>query len=142
MLAFLRDYIPGLITSEILPVPEISVALDAQALPFGEQSLRAVVMTNVLHHIARPRDFFAEAGRCVRDGGALIMIEPWVSLWSKLIYKNLHHEPFDPECCAGSSRRVAPFRGRTGPFPGFSSSAIGPSSNTSFRCGGFRRSDR
>jgi len=114
---FLRDYIPGLITSEILPVPEISVALDAQALPFGEQSLRAVVMTNVLHHIARPRDFFAEAGRCVRDGGALIMIEPWVSLWSKLIYKNLHHEPFDPEAPRWEFPASGPLSGANGALP-------------------------
>ncbi len=24
------------------------------------------------------------------------MIEPWVTPWSRIIYKYLHHEPFDP----------------------------------------------
>ena len=25
------------------------------------------------------------------------MIEPWVTSWSTLVYKHLHHEPFEPE---------------------------------------------
>ena len=25
------------------------------------------------------------------------MIEPWVTAWSRIVYKYLHHEPFDPE---------------------------------------------
>lgn len=93
---FLRDFIPGLITSEVFPTPGVSAVLDAHALPFADASLRAIVMTNVLHHLARPRRFFTAAARSVKEGGAIVMIEPWVSTWSKLIYPKLHYEPFDP----------------------------------------------
>lgn len=52
-------------------------------------------MTNVLHHLPRPREFFAEAARCVRPGGGVAMIEPWLTTWSRLVYRHLHHEPCD-----------------------------------------------
>jgi SAM-dependent methyltransferase len=94
---FLKDLIPGLITSEFLTCGDTAVVLDAQRLPFAQSSLRAVVMTNVLHHIPDAARFFADAARCVRPGGAIVMIEPWVSTWSRFVYSRLHHEPFDTE---------------------------------------------
>jgi SAM-dependent methyltransferase len=54
-------------------------------------------MTDVLHHIPQPRQFFREASRCVRSGGVIAMVEPWRTRWSELIYRNLHHEPFRPQ---------------------------------------------
>lgn len=94
---FLDRFVPGLITSEIFSCPGISLVLDGQKLPFRDGSLRGITMSNVLHHIPHARAFFREAARTLRPGGRIVMIEPWVSSWSKLIYKTLHHEPFDPE---------------------------------------------
>lgn len=54
-------------------------------------------MTDVLHHLPRVREFFTEATRCIKPGGVIAMIEPWVSNWSRLCYKYLHHEPFSPD---------------------------------------------
>lgn len=93
---FLSDFIPGLITSDIFLSPKIRVVLDGCQLPFSAQTLRGIVMTDVFHHLSRPQDFLAEVCRCVRMGGAIVMIEPWVTPWSRLIYSRLHHEPFDP----------------------------------------------
>lgn len=90
-------YIPGLITSEFLHCPSVQLRLDAQNLPFATESLRAIVFTGVLHHIPNVRLFFAEAARCIRPGGKILMIEPWVTAWSRFAYKHLHHEPFSPE---------------------------------------------
>jgi SAM-dependent methyltransferase len=114
---FLRDFIPGLITSEVLPSPGVRVVLDGALLPFGGEVLRAVVMTNVLHHLAQPRRFFAEAGRCVRRGGAIVMIEPWVSPWSRFVYGRLHHEPFNPEAQAWETPPTGPLSGANGALP-------------------------
>ncbi len=94
---FLGEFIPGLITSEILACRGVHIALDATRLPFSARALRAIVMTNVLHHLPQPRRFFADAARCVRPGGAVVMIEPWVSTWSSFVYARLHHEPFKPD---------------------------------------------
>lgn len=93
---FLREHIPDLITSDVLTCQGACVVLDGRALPFGPETLRAVVMTNVFHHIPEACRFFAEAERCLRPGGTVAMIEPWVSDWSRWVYARLHHEPFEP----------------------------------------------
>jgi len=94
---FMADVIPGLITSELTASPGVGVILDGQVLPLRDASLRAIVMTDVLHHLPDSRRFLREAARCVRPGGRVVMIEPWVSAWSSLVYSRLHHEPFLPE---------------------------------------------
>ncbi len=94
---FLSEHVPGLITSEIFFLHGMSLILDGQKMPFAKESLKAIAMTNVLHHIPAPRQFFSEATRVIRPGGVISMIEPWASPWSKLIYTSLHHEPFDPQ---------------------------------------------
>ncbi|MFL6195925.1 MAG: class I SAM-dependent methyltransferase [Thermoanaerobaculia bacterium] len=94
---FLAEVIPGLVRSEVFYRPGIDAVLDGLALPFAAGSLRGVVMTNVLHHLPRPVQFFHEAARCVRTGGVVAMVEPWVTPWSRFVYGRLHHEPFLPE---------------------------------------------
>ena len=90
-------YIPGLITSEVFHCPGVQLQLDAQQMPFQAGSLRAIVFTGVLHHIPNVRCFLSEASRCLRIGGKVLMIEPWVTPWSRIVYTYLHHEPFDAE---------------------------------------------
>lgn len=94
---FLDEFVPRLITSEVQPTPHVRVVLDGQVLPFADRSLRAIAMTDVLHHLPESRRFLREAARCVRPGGRLVMVEPWVSRWSMLIYSRLHHEPLLPD---------------------------------------------
>jgi SAM-dependent methyltransferase len=94
---FLSEILPELITSDIRPMPDVRLVLDGQALPFRAGVLRAIVMTNVLHHLPRSRVFFRDAARSVRRGGRIIMVEPWVSSWSSFIYSRFHHEPFEPD---------------------------------------------
>jgi SAM-dependent methyltransferase len=114
---FLAEFIPGLITSEILACRGIRLSLDATRLPFSTGALRAIVMTNVLHHLPQPRRFFAEAARCVQPGGAIVMIEPWVSTWSSFVYGRLHHEPFDREAQSWEFPASGPLSGANGALP-------------------------
>jgi SAM-dependent methyltransferase len=93
---FVSSAIPEAITSDVLPLPGVDVVLDAERLPFPDGSLRAIVMTNVLHHIPDVAHFLGEFTRCASAGGALVMIEPWVTVWSRRVYGTLHSEPFDP----------------------------------------------
>jgi SAM-dependent methyltransferase len=90
-------YIPGLITSEMFYCPTVQLAVDAQQMPFRDGSLRAIVFTNVAHHVPNLSHFFAEASRCLRTGGKVLMIEPWVTSWSRFVYRHFHHEPFCPD---------------------------------------------
>ena len=108
---FLREFIPGLITSEVFPVPGVSMVLDAQQLPFADQSLRGIVMVDVMHHLPDVRRFLAEASRCLKPGGRIIMVEPWVSWWSSLIYRKCHHEPFEAATADWAFPRSGPLSG-------------------------------
>ena len=114
---FMKEYIPELIASDKLIVPELSVSLDAHQLPFDKGRLKAIVMIDVLHHLSRPGNFFSEVARCLRLGGVVIMIEPWVTLWSKLVYGRLHHEPFDPDISDWGFPESGPLSGANGAMP-------------------------
>lgn len=92
---FLKEVLPQVITSDILPLPLVDQVFSAEELPFADNSLNGIVMLNVFHHIPRPYLFLAEAQRCLAPGGQIIMIEPANSALSRFIYKRFHHEPFD-----------------------------------------------
>lgn len=74
-------------------------------------------MTDVLHHLPKAKDFFSEAARCVRSGGVIVMIEPWVTPWSHLIYTRLHHEPFQPNALEWEFPTTGPLSGANGALP-------------------------
>jgi SAM-dependent methyltransferase len=114
---FLADYLPGLITTEVFFLPGVRAVLDAQRLPFAAGTLRAVVMTDVLHHLPNVRAFFREAARCVWPGGRVVMVEPWVTNWSRWVYTHLHHEPFEPEVCEWEFPASGPLSGANGALP-------------------------
>ena len=114
---FLSDFVPEVITSEIFYSLHVRVVLDGAQLPFVNGSLGGIVMTDVLHHLSQPRQFFTEANRCVRSGGLMIMIEPWVTPWSRLVYSKLHHEPFFPEAVEWTFPRRGVLSGANSALP-------------------------
>ena len=114
---FLSEYVPNLISSEVFPCSNVRVVLDARSLPFSTGSLKAIAMVDVLHHIPDNRAFLAEAQRCLRSGGSVAMVEPWVSAWSRLIYTHLHHEPFEPDAKDWSFPKTGPLSGANGALP-------------------------
>jgi SAM-dependent methyltransferase len=114
---FLKDFVPGLITSEVFHCRGIDLVLNGTELPFADGALQAIVMIDVFHHISQPRRFFTEAARCVRPGGVVLMIEPWVTLWSQLVYTQMHHEPFQPEAKNWEFPNRGPLSGANGALP-------------------------
>ena len=114
---FMKTIIPELITSEVFPCPNVELVVDGSHLPFADNSLRAVVMTDVFHHLSQPRSFLTEATRCVRPGGKIVMIEPWVTPWSRWIYQKFHHEPFLPDAPTWEFRSTGPLSGANGALP-------------------------
>lgn len=114
---FLEEYVEGLITSEVFYCPHERMTLDGLHLPFASGSLAAITMVDVLHHLPQPRRFLREASRCVKTGGRIVMVEPWVSPWSKLIYQNLHHEPFLPEKAEWEFETCGPLSGANDALP-------------------------
>ncbi len=92
---FLKDIYPEVITSDIMPLSVCDMQFSAQEMPFENDTLKAIFMLNVLHHIPDTEAFFHEAQRTLKKGGVIYMIEPATTWFSKFIYKNFHHEPFD-----------------------------------------------
>lgn len=115
--SFSKDVIPSLITSEVFYCPDVDIVLDGCKMPFADGALRGIVMTDVFHHLAAPKSFLIEATRCVRPGGILAMIEPWVTPWSSLVYRRLHHEPFRPEALDWESPIAGPLSGANSALP-------------------------
>ena len=111
---FLSDFVPNLITSEVFYCPGVRAVLNGMQMPFATGALHTILMINVLHHLPRPRLFFAEAARSVHPGGAIVMIEPWVTGWSRFVYSRLHHEPFCPEALEWESQSAGPLSGANG----------------------------
>lgn len=92
---FLKEVFPEVITSDILPLPNVDQVFSAEELPFHENELGSIMMLNVFHHIPKPHLFLKEAQRTLVKGGKIIMIEPANSALGRFIYKRFHHEPFD-----------------------------------------------
>ena len=92
---FLKELYSTAITSEVFYSVNIDIVYNAISMPFKAESLRALLLVDVLHHIPDPGAFFSEAMRCVKSGGRCLMVEPWNTGWSRLIYNHLHHESFD-----------------------------------------------
>jgi hypothetical protein len=114
---FMGNSIPDLITSEIFQCSGIKIVLDGCSLPLRSESLRAITMTNVLHHLPRCREFLREATRCLEMGGRILMVEPWVSSWSKWIYTKFHHEPFQSETAEWHVSGNGPLSAANGALP-------------------------
>src|SRR5262245_31810180 len=65
---FLHEHVSDVIRSDVFCCPDLDIVLDARHLPFHAGSLRAIVMTDVLHHIPDVRRFLVEAAAAVREG--------------------------------------------------------------------------
>lgn len=96
------------VASDLHPAPWNTLAADAGRLPLAAARVDAVVGLDVLHHLGTPATFFREAARVLRPGGALALVEPWITPLSWPVYRFLHQEdcrlgvdPWDPFPGAG-----------------------------------------
>jgi SAM-dependent methyltransferase len=113
---FLKQVIPKVITSDILELEGVEMVFSAEKIPFKEGELSAIVMLNVFHHIPKPAAFLNEAQRTLKKGGKIILIEPANSFWSRIVYKNFHHEPFNPKG-GWEIESTGPLSGANGALP-------------------------
>ena len=114
---FLAERIPGLVTSDVFACEGVQRIVDARAIPFGTGELRAIVMTDVLHHIPDPAAFFREATRTLAPGGAVLMVEPWNTRLARVVWRKLHHEPFEPGVAAWEFPSTGPLSGANTAIP-------------------------
>jgi len=90
-----KEFHPSVLVSDIVPTPYLDFAADAMCLPVRCGSVDNLVMFDMLHHLPSPARFFREAVRVLRTGGRIVMLEPFISPFSRLVFKLAHPEPVD-----------------------------------------------
>ena len=92
---FFKQVLPAVVATDLVWCSWLDAVADAQSLPFRTSSVANVFGLDVLHHLAAPMRFLEEAERVLAPGGRLILIEPWITPFSYLIYRYLHEEDCD-----------------------------------------------
>lgn len=92
---FFKRYLPEALTSDVVVGADVDLVCSAEALPFADASVAGLFLLDAFHHLRRPARLLAEAERCLRPGGRLVMIEPAGTWWGRLVRKTLHHEAYD-----------------------------------------------
>jgi len=114
---FLKKLLPDVITSDIIDLPSNDMTFSAENMPFENNSLSAIFMIDVLHHIPNCKAFFSEAQRTLKLGGMVIMSEPANTILSRFFYQNFHHENFDPSGGWKIEDSTGPLSGANGAIP-------------------------
>jgi SAM-dependent methyltransferase len=89
-----KEFKIDVISSDIENCEWLDMCFDAHNMPFEANSILNIVMIDVLHHLSNPMKFFEEAMRVLEKQGRIIIIEPFPSPFSFIIYKIFHPEPF------------------------------------------------
>lgn len=113
---FLKEVASNVICSDVLELPTNDITFSALDMPFPDGEISALLMIDTFHHIPDAGKFLQEAERVLMKGGYIIMIEPANSIWGRFIYRNFHHEPFDPDG-GWTIPRSGPLSGANGALP-------------------------
>ncbi len=71
--------------------------VDALRTPFRDAEFDFVVSNNMIHHLARPLEFFQEMARILKPGGRLYVQEINASLLMRFILRLMRHEGYSFE---------------------------------------------
>lgn len=93
---FIKELMPNIVTSDVVPCRGVDVLFRAESLPFDVGSVCGIFMLNCFHHLTCPASVLAEFQRVLHVGGFVVMIEPSNTPWARFVYRYLHHETFDP----------------------------------------------
>jgi len=94
---FLKEINPSVICTDILPLQTNDLTFSVLKMPFNTEEISGLFMIDTFHHIPDAEKFLQEAARVLKKDGKIIMTEPANSIWGRFIYKNFHHEPFNPQ---------------------------------------------
>lgn len=90
-----REFLSHTFISDIVGSAHVDFVADAMRLPLRDAAIDNLFMIDVLHHLPRPWRLLDEAQRVLRSGGRLVMLEPYISPVSRLVFKLAHPEPVD-----------------------------------------------
>ena len=89
---FLADF--DVLRTDLLDhgLPEVQPGVNAENLPFEVGEFDAVFAMDMIHHVPFPYKVITEAIRTTSPNGRVILVEPYISFASYLVYKMFHSE--------------------------------------------------
>ena len=99
--SYIREIRPEIITSDVEP-GIADMVIDGRKLPFADNSLRAIFLTHVFHHIPDVEQFLREAGRALVPGGVISMVDETHTPFARFFFGRIHPEPYDDRATSWS----------------------------------------
>ena len=94
--SLLKDHDARIITSDVTP-GIADLVVDGRQMPFPDNSLHALFLTHVFHHIPDVGQFLREAERVLVPGGIVGMIDVAATPFARFFFRHFHPEPFEPK---------------------------------------------
>lgn len=91
---FVKGMKSDVITSDVVAGAS-DLVVDARSLPFADNSLKAILLTHVFHHIPEVDRFFHEATRVLVPSGVISMIDVAHTPFAKFFFTHFHPEGYD-----------------------------------------------
>jgi SAM-dependent methyltransferase len=89
----LKLCVPECVCTDLFPSPWIDQVENAYELSFGDNSLNALILFDVWHHLKYPGTILREFNRVLAKNGRLIIFDPDISFLGFIVYGLFHPEP-------------------------------------------------
>jgi SAM-dependent methyltransferase len=89
----IKEVAPHCLTSDLFPNPWLDRVENAYALNWPDGSVQNLILFDVWHHLQFPGTALREFARVLKPGGRLVMFEPGMGWFARVVFALCHHEP-------------------------------------------------
>lgn len=95
-MSYIKHLRPDVVTSDLTP-GIADMVIDGRELPFPDNTVQALLLTHVFHHIPDVSSFFQEACRVLVPGGVISMVDVTHTPFARFFFSTFHPEPYDDQ---------------------------------------------
>lgn len=108
----MSDSYPEVLATDIVEASHLDKVLNAEAMDFTNNSVRAIYGQNCFHHFPHPDEFLSELDRVLIPGGGAILLEPYYGPIASFLFKRLFRtEGFDKSYPSWETPVAGPMKG-------------------------------
>ena len=89
----IKEHVPECVTTDVFPNPWLDRVENAYALTFADGSVGHLILFDVWHHLQFPGTALREFHRVLSPDGKLIIFDPAMGLFGRIVFGLFHHEP-------------------------------------------------